>query len=93
MVLSLIILLSSLYIHSVSEQECIQVISQLKITKTHLDEIPVKLFVKICDQLAYPLSKLINLSFHTINSTILIWLKYDIPYFNFKKIKNVKINF
>ena len=55
--------LKSFYLFPVSINECINLISDLKITKSEVHKIPVKIFKSLKEILAYPISKLLNLSF------------------------------
>ena len=47
----------------VSKAECSSIIARLKLTKNHVDTIPVKLFVSAREYLKYPVMKIINMSF------------------------------
>ena len=58
-------LTQSFYLSPVSEFEIKSIISNLKSTKTDIDEIPVFLFKKLSHVLSYPISKLINSSFES----------------------------
>ena len=51
------------YLFPVSSEECMKIISNLKIVKTHLNEMPVKIFKSISAYVSDPLSKMINQSF------------------------------
>ena len=53
---------SSLHLYPISENECLKIISNLKLTKTEIDHIPVKTFILIKNYIVYPLCKIINLS-------------------------------
>lgn len=46
----------------ISEDECIAIISKLKLTKNSVDEIPIHIFIKIRYLISHHLSKLLNLS-------------------------------
>ena len=56
---------NSFFLRPMCEDECISIISGLKLTKTSLNEIPVRLFKQISRYIAKPLCKLINFSFTT----------------------------
>ena len=53
----------SFFIYPVTINECINIISTLKITKDCVNHIPVKIFILIKEYISYPLSKIINASF------------------------------
>ena len=55
----------SFFLFPVTETECIKLISTLKLTKTNIHHIPVKIFISLKNYFAYPLTKLINHSFQT----------------------------
>ena len=56
---------NSIFFPPISNFECINLISQLKITKNSIKEIPVKIFIALKEVLSYPLTKMINLSLQT----------------------------
>ena len=49
----------------VLHNECLKIISNLKLTKTEINHIPVKTFIRIKNYIIHPLCKIINLSFET----------------------------
>ena len=57
--------LKTFYLFPVAPQECLRVIKNLKITKSDINHIPVKIFKLVAPYLIEPLCKLINLSFST----------------------------
>ena len=57
--------LRTFYIFPVSETECEKIISELKITKTHLDFLPVKIFISIKSYISNPLCKILRASFES----------------------------
>ena len=54
---------NSFFISPVSENECLKIISKLKITKTEIDILPVKLFKIISPFISLVFCKILNLSF------------------------------
>ena len=55
---------NSFYLFDVTIDECMKIISNLKLTRTSLNQIPVGIFRKIKETIAPTLIKLINSSFH-----------------------------
>ena len=53
----------SFYLFPVTSNECSNVISNLKLTRTHLNQIPVSIFKSVKDIVCVPMMKLINSSF------------------------------
>ena len=53
----------SFYLFPATYDECLNVISNLKLTKTSLNQIPVSIFKRVKDIICAPLMKLINASF------------------------------
>ena len=54
----------SFYLFDVTVDECLKIISKLKLTRTSMNHIPISIFKKIKDLIAPTLIKLINSSFH-----------------------------
>ena len=54
---------NSFFIYPVNEDECLSIISSLKLTKSHIDVIPVKLFKLISPYISNILCKILNISF------------------------------
>ena len=54
---------NTFFISPVSERECLKIISLLKVTKTEIDILPVRLFKIICPCISEVLCKILNLSF------------------------------
>ena len=52
-------------IFPVMPDECFQITQRHKITKTNLDEIPIKVFQLIYSNIIHPLIQLLNISFRT----------------------------
>ena len=55
----------SLYLFPVTNEELLKVITNLKLTKTDKNSIPVRIFKSITSVICYPLCKIINSSFST----------------------------
>ena len=55
--------LNSFYLFSTTPHKCMKIINKMKITKTNLDSMPVKIFKQLSSILCHPISSLINLSF------------------------------
>ena len=53
------------YIFPVTETECEKIISKLKLTKTHIDFLPVKIFISIKSHILNPLCKILMASFES----------------------------
>ena len=53
----------SFYLFQITENECIKCISKLKVCKTKIDEMPIKIFKSLKSYLAPILTRLINLCF------------------------------
>ena len=49
----------------VTSEECFEITRRLKITKTNLDEIPIKVFQQIYSNIVHPFIQLLNVSFRT----------------------------
>ena len=56
---------NSFYLFPVTTAECIKLINSLKLTKTEIDSMPVKIFKQITHVTAFVLCRLINLSYNT----------------------------
>ena len=54
----------SFYLFPATTNECSKVISNLKLTRTNLNQIPVKIFKSVKDIVCVPMMKLINSTFH-----------------------------
>lgn len=55
---------NSFFLHDITYKECAHIISKMKLTKTNVDSMPLKIFKQISAHVVAPICNLINYSFH-----------------------------